>query len=108
MDWFLLIIFIICLIFFSFYFININLFNLLPYSFIRDFKNIATKNNPLTQHNKYTIHYINNNFIITDSGVLYIDTQTSLLNINFAFSSYTFDIVKDFSKIVPIIKILNK
>lgn len=107
MDWFLIVCFIICLIFFLFYFINISMFKLLPSSIIIDFKKIATENNQLTKNTQYTINYINNNYLISDVGVLYIDTNTSLMNINFPFVSYTYDIVTNFDIIVPIVKALK-
>ena len=107
MDWFLLIYFIISIIFFMFYFINMNLFNLLPSSIITDFKKIATQNNQLTKPTQYKVTYVNNNYLISDNGVVYIDTSTSLLNINFSFISYVYDITKDYAIIVPIIKSLQ-
>lgn len=84
-----------------------NLFNLLPSSIITDFKKIATKNNPLTKPTSYNVTYVNNNYLISDNGVLYIDTSTSLLNINFSFVSYVYDITNDYAIIVPIIKSLK-
>lgn len=76
-------------------------------SFIINFKEIATKDEILTKSNLYRISYISNNYLITDNGYLYIDTNTSLLKINFPFVSYTYDINKDFAVIVPIIKALQ-
>ena len=107
MDWFMIVCFVICLIFFFFYFININLFNLLPSSIIINFKQIATQGNPIVSPKEYSINYVSNNYLITENGILFIDTSTSLLNINFAFMSYTYDITNDFATIVPIILGLN-
>lgn len=81
---------------------------MLPNSIIVDFNKLSVKGNPLIKPTKYAINYLNNNYLITEDGILYIDTTTSLLNINFAFMNYTFDIVKDFAVVVPIIKGLSK
>jgi hypothetical protein len=103
LNWFLIVCLIFSIIFFLFYFININLFNLLPSSIIVDFKELATSNEPLTQSKTYTVNYVNNNYLISDVGKVYIDSNTSLLNIAFPFSTYMFDIDSDFAKVVPII-----
>jgi hypothetical protein len=108
MDFFLIICFIICIIFFLFYFIDINLFNLLSSSIIIDFKQLATKGNKLVTPNRYSINYINNNYLITENGILYIDTSTSLVYLNFPFSNYTYDINTNFNILVPIIKGLKE
>jgi hypothetical protein len=73
-----------------------------------NFKQLATKDNPLVKPTQYSINYINNNYLISENGVLYIDTLTSLLNINLSFSSYTYDLINNFATIVPIIKALKK
>lgn len=106
MNWYLFICITFCILFFLLYFTNLNLFNLLPSSIIIDFKKIATKDEVLVTPTQYSISYINDNFIINENGVLYIDTNTTLLNINFPFSNYVFNIDTNYAQIVPIIKAL--